>query len=166
MRKNRVYLLKVAIKSEVSDIVYAECGCPPGMGFKGCCKHIAALAYVLVDFSLYKCLPTYWTSTEILQQWNRPHHKHVNIIPVDALRSHRRLLISSVRLYGSGVVSDPCPTSFRHLNYLVAFENLRCDLLSLNQPCSLLNIIIPSVTKVDHDHCYYRTTENADKEFR
>ena len=59
---------------------------------------------------------------------------------------------------------DPCFTSFRHLNPLVAFQKLRCDLLSLNQPCSLLNIIIPSVTKTDHDHCYYRTTENADRQ--
>ena len=40
MRKDRVYLLKVAIKSEVSDI---------GMGPKGNCKLIAALAYPLVN---------------------------------------------------------------------------------------------------------------------
>ena len=35
MRKDRVYLLKVVIKSGESDIVYAECGCPAGMGPQG-----------------------------------------------------------------------------------------------------------------------------------
>ena len=161
MRKDRVYLLKVAIKSEESDIVYAECGCPAGMGPKGSCKHIAALAYALIDFYHYKCLPEYHTSTEILQQWNRPRQRHVDIVPVDELGSHRRSLTSSVRSYGSGVVFDPRPTSLKDLNTLVALEKLRCDLLSLNQPCGLLDIIIPSVTKKDHDHCYYRPTENV-----
>ena len=161
MRKDRVYLLKVAIKSEESDIVYAECGCPAGMGPKGSCKHIAALAYALIDFCHYKCLPEYHTSTEILQQWNRPRQRHVDIVPVDELGSRRRSLTSSVRSYGSGVVFDPRPTSLRDLNPLVALEKLRCDLLSLNQPCGLLNIIIPSVTKINHDHSYYRPTENV-----
>ena len=106
MRKDRVYLLKVAIKSEESDIVYAE---------KGSCKHIAALAYALIDFCHYKCLPEYCTSTEILQQWNRPRQKRVDIVPVDELGSRRRSLTSSVRSYGSGVVFDPRPTSLRDL---------------------------------------------------
>ena len=164
MRKDRVYLLKVAIKSEESDIVYAECGCPAGMGPKGSCKHIAALAYALIDFC-HKCLPEYRTSTEILQQWNRPRQRHVDIVPVDELGSRRRSLTSSVRSYGSGVVFDPRPTSLRDLNPLVALEKLRCDLLSLNQPCGLLNIIIPSVTMVDgkidlkRNHGYYHQVQ-------
>ena len=49
MRKDRVYLLRVAIKSEESEIIYAECGCPAGMGPTGSCKHIAALAYAVVQ---------------------------------------------------------------------------------------------------------------------
>ena len=59
MRKDRVNLLRVAIKSEESEIIYAECGCPAGMGPTGSCKHIAALAYALVDFSCCKSLPAH-----------------------------------------------------------------------------------------------------------
>ena len=29
---------------------------------------------------------------------------------------------------------------------------MRCDLLSLNQPCAFLNILVPSVEKIRHDH--------------
>ena len=164
MRKDRVYLLKLAINSDESEIVYAECGCPAGMGPKGSCKHIAALAYALVDYSRYQSLSKYHTSTEKLQQWNRPRSKHVDIVPVEQLGSHRRRLTSSVRSYGSGVVYDPRPTSHRDLNPSVALEKLRCDLLSFNKPCGLLNIIIPSVTKIDNDHCYYGPMENTDRQ--
>ena len=35
-----------------------------------------------------------------------------------------------------------------------AIENLRCDLLSLEQHCSFLDILVPSVDKISHDHTY------------
>lgn len=35
-----------------------------------------------------------------------------------------------------------------------AVEKLRCDLLSLNQLCAFLDILVPSVDKIQHDHCY------------
>ena len=79
------------------------------------CKHITALAYALFDFTCYKCLPKYYTSTEMLQQWNRSRQRYVDIIPVDALGSHRRSLTSYVRSYRSGVVFDIRRTSFRDL---------------------------------------------------
>ena len=44
MRKDRVYILKVVLKARELDIVYAECGSLAGMGPKGSCKHISALA--------------------------------------------------------------------------------------------------------------------------
>ena len=39
----------------------------------------------------------------------------------------------------------------------------RCDLLVLNQPCAFLDILVPSVDKIQHDHCYSRppTTEDS-----
>ena len=121
-------------------------GSPAGMGLKDNCNYIAALEYALVVLRHYKCLPAYRTSTEILQQWNRLQQRDVDIIPVDALGSHRRLLTSPLGLYGSGVMFDPRPTSIKDLNPLEALEKLRCDLFSLNQPCGLLDIIISSVT--------------------
>ena len=112
MRKDRVYILKVVLKARELDIVYAECGCPAEMGPKGSCKHIAALPYALADFSRYKRLPEYRTSTDMLQQWNRFRQRHVEMVPVDELGSCRRQLTPSIRSYGSGVVFDPRPTCF------------------------------------------------------
>ena len=43
--------LKLVLKFEEVDIVFAECGYPAGMGPKGSCKHIAAVAYALVALS-------------------------------------------------------------------------------------------------------------------
>ena len=51
MRKDRVYLLRVALKSEEYDVVLADCGCPASKGPHCSCKHIAALSYALADFS-------------------------------------------------------------------------------------------------------------------
>ena len=31
---------------------------------------------------------------------------------------------------------------------------MRCKLLNVGQPCAILNVITPSLTKVTHDHCY------------
>ena len=56
MRKDRVYLLRVAIQCNGYDIVHAECGCPAGRGPHGSCRHIAAL-FALVDFCRYGVLP-------------------------------------------------------------------------------------------------------------
>lgn len=36
-------------------------------------------------------------------------------------------------------------------------EKLRCDLQDLNQPCGLLNILIPDPTKIQHDYCYHHS---------
>ena len=152
MRKDRVYLLKLAIKLEDMEIVHAECGCPAGKGPRGSCKHIAALAYALIDFNRNKSLPEYRTCTDVLQQWNRPRPRHVEIITVHKLGSHRRELTASSRK--SGVVFDPQPTSFRDLDVSKRLEGLRCDLLHLNQPSALLNILIPFVPNIHHDHSY------------
>ena len=55
MRKERICMLKLVLKSEELDIVFAECGCLAGMGPNGSCKHIAAV----VDFSHHVSLPEY-----------------------------------------------------------------------------------------------------------
>ena len=33
-------------------------------------------------------------------------------------------------------------------------ENLRYDLLSLSEPCAILDILVPSAKKIKHDHSY------------
>ena len=154
MRKDHVYFIKLVIRSEAeSVIVYAECGCPAGRGPMGSCKHIAALAYALVDFGRTRSLPEYRTCTDVLQQWNRPRPRHVEIIPVSELGSHRRQLTPSVKSAGSGVMFDPRPANCVNIDIPNRLERLRCDLLAIDQPCALLNVLVPSVASIDHTYC-------------
>ena len=64
-------------------------------------------------------------------------------------------MTSSIRSYGSGVVFDPRPTSLRESNSSQALERLRCDLLDLR----LLKILVPSLLKIEHDHCYHQSRQ-------
>ena len=117
MRKDRVYLLRVVLKSEEYDVVLAECGRPAGKETHGSCKHIAALSYTLADFSRLCILPEFKTAANKLQQWNQSRSRHVDIIPVDKLGFRRReLQPSTVRSQGSGVVFDPRPPFLRNLH--------------------------------------------------
>ena len=100
-------------------------------------------------------MPNFLTCTDQLQQWNQPRGRHVDIIPVEQLGSRRRELVPTPkRTLGSGEIFDPRPHHLRHFNPLVRLERLRCDLQDLSQPCGLLNIIVPSIEKVEHDHSY------------
>ena len=155
MRKDRVYLLNMAIIRPGCDIVSAECGCPAGKGPQGSCKHVGALSYALSDICRIQVLPQYQTCTDQLQQWNQPHGRHINPIPVDQLGSRRReLLPPRKRATGSMTIFDPRPLPLRAADP-VALERFRCDLLTLQQPCAFLSVIIPSVKKIEHDHCYF-----------
>ena len=46
----------------------------------------------------------------------------------------------------------------------MAIEKLRCDLQQINKSCGLLNIIIPSLTKIEHDHSNYCCTSQLENE--
>ena len=58
-----------------AHIVYAECGCPAGRGPCGSCKHIAAFAYALEEFSRFGLYRELDTCTSKLQEWNKPRRK-------------------------------------------------------------------------------------------
>ena len=67
IRKDRVYLLRMAIQCNGYDIEHAECGCSAGRGPHGGCKDIAAL-FALVDFCRHGVLPEFLTCMDKLQQ--------------------------------------------------------------------------------------------------
>ena len=117
MRKDRVYLLKMALKSEGNDIIFAECGCPAGKGPRGSCKHIAALSYaILVEFAHF---PNLYRSVAAMEPTSRSSHE---------LGSRRRELLPTVkRTLGSGVIFDPRPPHLRGLDTFSRIERLRCD---------------------------------------
>ena len=153
MRKDRIYKLILFLDVETSDIVAAECGCPAGRGPYASCKHIGALCYSLEEFSRFGHLPEFLTCTDQLQQWNRPRPKKLDIIPVANLTARRSELLIKESKSISISTFDPRQPEHRK-NSTGAIENLRCDLLSLEQHCAFLDILVPSVDKINHDHTY------------
>ena len=70
--KNIQYDVYVHLDQENGDAVYAKCSCKAGKG--GCCKHVAALLYTLVDYSnldLKEILGDL-TCTQVGQKWHIP----------------------------------------------------------------------------------------------
>ena len=163
MRKDRVYFLKMVLNVNSCDIFYAECGFPAGVAPQGSCKHIGAFSYALADFCRVRCLPEYMTCTDKLREWNQPCGKRVEPIPVDQLGARRReLKPEQFRSRGSKAVFDPRPLKFR-TPCPQRLEELRCNLLKLEKLPSFLNVILPSVDKIQHDHCYcIRSDEVSD----
>ena len=67
---NGIYHFAIVFSRTTGKIVQArDCSCPAGK--RGYCKHIAALAYKLVDNSMAKkeSLPSSLTCTQIKQKW-------------------------------------------------------------------------------------------------
>ena len=166
MKKDRIYVVKIALEKEKFDMLGAECGCPAGRGPHGSCKHIGALAYALADFVRFKKSPEYLTCTDKLQEWNQPRARKVEPLPACELGGRRRELVpSKMRARGSMAVFDPRPLHLRQPD-VKAMESLRCDLLAISKPCGFLSLLIPSVEKISHDHTYSRSSvvsnENSD----
>ncbi|XP_041378943.1 uncharacterized protein LOC121391348, partial [Gigantopelta aegis] len=89
MKKDHIYKINLVLDKETLDIAQAECGCPAGKGPHASHKHIAALCYALEEFSRFGKLPDFLTSTERLQQWNKPRPKKLEIMPVAELTSRK-----------------------------------------------------------------------------
>ncbi len=123
----------------------------------GSCKHIAALCYGVAEFCTLKYLPEYQTCTDRLQTWNQPRKKKVDPIPVDELGNRRRELLQMSSRSTSSVMFDPRPMDYRTKDDN-AIENLCCDLLNLKQKSAFTTILVPSVPKIRHDHCYSSTS--------
>ena len=151
MKKDRIYKIYFLLDKETLDIMRAECGCPAGKGPHASCKHIAALCYALEEFSRFGKLPDFLTSTEKLQQWNKPRPKKLEIMPVADLTSRKGYILQ--RKNKSNMNYDPRPLEYRTIG-IDTVEELRCNLLSLNQPSAFLDILVPSKEKVKHDHTY------------
>jgi len=70
--KSIQYLVYVYLNQESGDVEYAKCCCKAGQG--GCCKHVAALLYTLLDFvnlNLHH-IPQELTCTQVAQKWSVP----------------------------------------------------------------------------------------------
>ena len=70
--KKTNYTVYVHLCQISGDIFYAKCNCKLGAG--GCCKHVAAVLYQLVDYRQLnvQSVPEDKTCTDLLQQWHVP----------------------------------------------------------------------------------------------
>lgn len=93
------------------------------------------------------------TCTDRLQKWNKPQQKKVPIIPVHQLNTRRCEIL---QLHSSGkslsTFDTRQPTDCKLCESVI--EKLHCNLLQLNQHCTFLDTLIPSVDKIAHDHTY------------
>ena len=70
--KNVSYNVYVRLNQGSGDLIYSKCSCKAGQG--GCCKHVAALLFSLVDYSNlgYTVVPDTLTCTQVSQKWHVP----------------------------------------------------------------------------------------------
>ena len=71
MKKDK-YDVYVYLSQATGEILYGKCSCKAGAG--GCCKHVSAVLYQLVEYRELelKSVPDDKTCTDILQQWHIP----------------------------------------------------------------------------------------------
>lgn len=153
MKKNEVYKIRISLSDTTYDLLSAECGCKAGKGPKESCKHIGALCYALVEFCKSGQLPEFRTCTEVLQQWNKPRPKKVEVIPVDEIGARRKEILTKNEQNSTQQVKyNPIPHCLRTQSRSdVLTENLRVDLLKFNPTCGLLQLLAPSVKVALHD---------------
>ena len=68
--KSIQYLVYVHLNQESGEVEYTKCCCKAGQG--GCCKHVAALLYTLLDFVNLHQIPQELTCTQVAQKWSVP----------------------------------------------------------------------------------------------
>ena len=113
---------------------------------------MGVLCYVLANFCRCGQLPDFVTSTEKLQQWNRPRPKKLETIPVTELGARRQVILKKVKTQRPiPTLCDPRPFSMRE-------TVLRLDLLTYNHQCAMLQLLVPPISKVEHDHTYARSS--------
>ena len=83
--KKYKYEVYVHLCQHTGEMFYAKCNCKAGAG--GCCKHVAAVLYQLVDYKELdiKSVPDDKVCTELLQQWHVPgeeHNKEATCFPI------------------------------------------------------------------------------------
>lgn len=66
------YNYRVRINRKTGEIKNSDCECPAGKGPNGTCKHIAAVALLLVKFRETRIIPIPRGCTDNLQTFHKP----------------------------------------------------------------------------------------------
>ena len=70
------YNFKMKLDKSSGDIMNSHCECPAGRGPHGTCKHLGAVALMLLYFSEGKGLWVKRSCTENLQTFHKPKHSY------------------------------------------------------------------------------------------
>ena len=135
MKKDIVYKVVMHL-TKSSEIVFARCECPAGVGPHGSCKHIAAFCYSLEE---YCRLQTQVPCTSRLQTWNQPRKRHLdpaNVMDID-FANHE---YGKVKRKPPCTSYDPRPSHLRSTTNLEV-ERLRNKLLQSGKEIALLHVI-------------------------
>ena len=70
--KQQNYLVYCHLDQLSGEVAFSKCNCKPGQG--GCCKHVVALLYRLLDYKNLepKEVPDVVSCTQVLKQWSIP----------------------------------------------------------------------------------------------
>ena len=72
-------------------------------------------------------------------------------MPITELGARRQVILKKARSQRPiPTLYDPRPFSIRETN----LEQLRLDLLTYNHQCAMLQLLVPPISKVEHDHTY------------
>ncbi len=154
--KSIQYDVYVHLDQSNGEVFYAKCNCKAGQG--GCCKHVAALLYTLVDFSIMDLneIPRDLTCTQVGQNWHIPadprsssrktlKFNELAFEKAEEGKKRKRPLLTAERENYCGTPPFAWKTEPEELSGLVqklrlaGKSGLFCDALELNQfqPCNL-----------------------------
>nr|XP_022307572.1 uncharacterized protein LOC111113571 [Crassostrea virginica] len=108
MKTRVTYNFKLKLDKNSGDIVNSHCECPAGRGPHGTCKHLAAVALLLLTFAEGKGLYIKRSCTENLQTFHKPKHSYSGS-PVKAENLSRK------RKLNDDFFDDPRPMHLRNL---------------------------------------------------
>ena len=93
-----IYHVHIHLSQLSGSVLYGNCNCRSGL--VGCCKHVAAALYQLIDFKMcgVKSIPDDKTCTDILQQWNIPgEQKQTNALPFENLNFEKAIVERDIK---------------------------------------------------------------------
>ena len=77
-KKKQIYIVYVHLNQNTGEVTHGSCTCKAGKG--GCCKHVAAVLFQILDYIELELteVPDDLTCTQVLQQWHVPRGDEVD----------------------------------------------------------------------------------------
>ncbi len=116
MKKVHYYTVYVHIHLDTGEISCASCACIAGKG--GCCKHVAALLFQILDYIEHELteVPDDLTCTQLLQQWHVPNssEKLATAVPFDQVKMSKATSKREKQYIAD--YNNPAPAFAKHVN--------------------------------------------------